>query len=256
MTNPIGVFNPKTFLSTAGAGREMISLRRRQVIFAQGDACDAVFVIQTGYVRLSSRSHTGKEATLDILGIEDFIGKDAIAGKPVRTASATALTDCQVLRIEKNAMKMALEREVTLANAFSAYVLTRNLRYQQDMVEQRCDRSEIRLASLLLRLAGLESGGLRETTIRKIDQGTLAEMVGTTRSRVSFFMNRFKDSGHIDYSSKSEMVRVRHSLMDFCAQEPPLLRLRRRLPEFGAECSNARHILRLSRGVNSRHSLN
>jgi CRP/FNR family transcriptional regulator, cyclic AMP receptor protein len=115
-------------------------------------------------------------------------------------------------------MMTALEHEVTLANAFSAYVLARNLRYQQDMVEQRCDQSEMRLASILLRLACLESDGPRETAIQKINQGTLAEMVGTTRSRVSFFMNRFKDSGYIDYGSKSEVVRVRHSLMDFYTQ--------------------------------------
>jgi CRP-like cAMP-binding protein len=218
MPKQTSVFIPKTFLSTAGAGREMMSVRKGQVIFAQGDASDAVFVIQTGRVRLSRRSRGGKEVTLYILGAEDFIGKDAIAGKPARTASASALTPCQILRIEKNAMMMALEHEVTLANAFSAYVLTRNLRYQEDMVEQRCDQSEMRLASVLLRLASLESDGPRETTMQKINQGTLAEMVGTTRSRVSFFMNRFKDSGYIDYGSKSEVVRVRHSLMDFYTQ--------------------------------------
>lgn len=218
MTKQISVFTPKTFLSTPGAGREMMSFRRGQVIFAQGDASDAVFVIQTGHVRLSRRSRSGKEATLDILGTEDFIGKDAIAGKLLRTASASALTPCQILRIEKNAMMMALEHEVTLANVFSAYVLARNLRYQEDMVEQRCDQSEMRLASILLRLACLQTDGPCETTIQKINQGTLAEMVGTTRSRVSFFMNRFKDSGYIDYGSKSEVVRVRHSLMDFYTQ--------------------------------------
>jgi CRP-like cAMP-binding protein len=168
------------------------------MIFAQGDASDAVFVIQTGSVRLSARSQGGKEATLDILGNEDFVGKDSIADQPIRTASASALTDCQLLRIEKKAMMLALAEEVTLSNAFCAYVLARNIRYQQDLVDQRCNPSEKRLACILLRLAHLDAHEPHETTIRKISQGTLADMVGTTRSRVSFFMNRFKDSGFID----------------------------------------------------------
>ena len=170
-------------------------------------------------VRMSLSDKTGDT----ILGAEDFVGKDAIAGRPVRTAGASALTDCQMLRIEKDATMLAMEHEVTLANAFSAYVLTRNLRYQQDLVDQRCDMSEKRLASLLLRLARPEANGPREMTIHKLNQGTLAEMVGTTRSRVSFFMNRFKDSGYIDYSSKSHAVRVRQSLMDSYTQCESLL---------------------------------
>jgi CRP-like cAMP-binding protein len=212
------ICNPKTFLSTGGEGREMVSFRKGQVIFVQGDASDAVFVIQTGSVRLSARSKGGKEATLDILGDEDFVGKDSIAGQPVRTSSAEALTDCRLLRIEKKAIMLALAEEVALANAFSAYVLARNLRYQQDLVEQRCNPSEKRLACILLRLSRFDADGPHETTIPKINQGTLAEMVGTTRSRVSFFMNRFKDSGFIDYGTKSEVVRIRHSLLDFYTQ--------------------------------------
>jgi CRP-like cAMP-binding protein len=212
------VFDPNTFISTVGAGREMMSFRKGQLIFAQGDASDAVFVIQTGCVRLSARSQGGKEATLDILVEHDFVGKDSIAGQPIRTASANALTDCRLLRIEKGAMLLALAEEVTLANAFCAYVLARNIRYQQDLVDQRCNPGEKRLACILLRLAHFHTHGSREMTIPKISQGTLAEMVGTTRSRASFFMNRFKDSGLIDYGPAIKGVRVRRSLLAFYAQ--------------------------------------
>ncbi len=123
------VFNPKVFLSTEGAGREMMSFRKGQTIFAQGDVSDAVFVIQTGSVRLSAKSQGGKEATLDILGGEDFVGKDSVAGQAIRTTSANALTNCQLLRIGKKTMMLALAQEVTLSNAFCAFVLARNIRY-------------------------------------------------------------------------------------------------------------------------------
>ena len=213
-----GVFNPKVFLSTEGAGREMMFFRKGQAIFAQGDASDAVFVIQTGSVRLSARSQGGKEATLDILGEEDFVGKDSIAGQPIRMSSANALTDCQLLRIEKKAMMLALAQEVALSNVFCAFVLARNIRYQQDLVDQRCNPSEKRLARILLLYAHFDGQSSPEIVVLKINHETLAEMVGTTRSRVCFFMKKFKDAGYIDYKLKDEKLRVRRSLLTFYAQ--------------------------------------
>ncbi|MGO9516182.1 MAG: Crp/Fnr family transcriptional regulator [Candidatus Korobacteraceae bacterium] len=132
-------FNPTTFLTTVGVGRKMMSFRKGQTIYAQGDAADALFVIQKGEVKLSVKSRAGREAILDIASDEDLVGKDSIAGQPYRTASAIALTDCSVLRITKKVMMLALARQVKLANMFGAYVLTRNMRYQQDLVDQHCN---------------------------------------------------------------------------------------------------------------------
>ena len=211
-------FNAKMFLSTIGAGREMMSFRKGQTIYAQGDAADALFVIQTGKVKLSVKSPAGKEAVLDILSDEDFICKDSIAGQSSRTASAFAMTACSLLRIEKKTMLRALAQQVKLANMFWAYVLARNIRYQQDLVDQRCNPSEKRLARILLLLAHFGGHGSPETQIPKISHETLAEMVGTTRSRVSFFMNRFKESGFIYYANKVGLMRVHRTLLAFCAQ--------------------------------------
>jgi CRP/FNR family transcriptional regulator, cyclic AMP receptor protein len=211
-------FDPRAFLSTVGAGRVLISFRKRQTIYAQGDVADALFVIRKGKVKLSAKSPTGKEAVLDILSDEDFIGKDAIAGQPSRTASATAMTDCKLLRIEKKVMIFALAKQAKLANIFWAYVLARNIRYQQDLVDQRCNPSEKRLARILLLLAHFDGHGSPETQIPKISHDTLAAMVGTTRSRVSFFMNRFKESGFIYYGHKGGLMRVHRTLLAFCAQ--------------------------------------
>ena len=212
------IFDARVFLSTIGPGREMVSFRKGQAIYAQGEAPDALFVIQKGKVKLSVKSQTGKDAVLDILGDEDFIGKDSIAGQPSRTATATAMTECTLLRIEKKAMMLALTRQVKLANLFWAYVLARNIRYQQDLVDQRCNPSEKRLARILLMLAHFDGAGSAEAQIPKISHETLAEMVGTTRSRVSFFMNRFKESGFIFYSHKGNVMRVHRTLLAFCTE--------------------------------------
>jgi len=218
MAKPRSAFNPRTFLSTVGRGREMMSFKIGQTIYAQGDATDAVFVIQKGKVRLSVKSQAGKEATLDILSDDDFVGKDAIAGQSSRTAHATAMSDCSLLRIEKKAMMLALTRQVKLANVFWAYVLARNIRYQQDLVDLRCNLSEKRLARILLLLAHFDARGSPETVVSRISHETLAEMVGTTRSRVCHFMKRFKASGFIYYDTKSKMLRVHRTLLAFCAQ--------------------------------------
>lgn len=211
-------FNPKTFLSTVGVGREMMSFQKRQPVYVQGDAADALFVIQQGKVKLSVRSDAGKEAILDILSDGDFVGKDSVAGQSSRTASASAMTDCTLLRIEKKAMLLALTRHVKLANMFWAYVLARNIRYQQDLVDQHCSSSEKRLARVLLLLAHFDGHGAAETTVPKMKHETLAEMVGTTRSRISFFMNRFKESGFVFYENKGSLLRVHRTLFAFCGQ--------------------------------------
>lgn len=210
-------FNPKTFLSTVGAGKKMMSFRAGQTVYVQGDVSDALFVIQTGRVKLGAKSH-GKDATLDILSDGDFVGKDSIAGQPFRTASASAMTDCSLLRIEKKAMLLALKKQVKLANMFWAYVLARNIQYQQDLVDQRCNRSEKRLARILLMLAHLDKREATEATIPNMSHATLAEMVGTTRSRVCSFMRRFRDSGFIYYKPKSKLLRIHRTLLAFCAQ--------------------------------------
>jgi CRP-like cAMP-binding protein len=211
-------FNPITFLSTVGDGRSMMSFRKRQAIYAQGDATDALFVIQKGKVKLSIKSKAGKEAILDILSDGDFVGKDSVAGQPSRTASASAMTDCTLLRIEKQAMLRALARHLKLANMFWAYVLARNIRYQQDLVDQHCNSSEKRLARVLLQHAHFDGHGASETMVPKVKHETLAEMVGTTRSRISFFMNRFKESGFIFYENKGKLLRVYRTLFAFCVQ--------------------------------------
>ena len=218
MTKPRHAFNPRTFLSTVGVGREMMPFLKGQLIFAQGNAADAMFVIQTGSVKLSARSQNGKEATLDILGAEDFVGCDAIAGQPFHIASASALTECMLLRIEKKAMMLALARELTLSTTLCAYVLARNIRYQQDLLDQRCNPSEKRLARILLLLSHFVGQSSPETVVARINHETLAEMVGTTRSRVCFFMKKFKDAGFIDYDLKTQPLRVRRSLLAFYAR--------------------------------------
>jgi CRP/FNR family cyclic AMP-dependent transcriptional regulator len=193
-------FDPNTFLATIGVGRKIISFEKRQSIFSQGEACDAVFYIQKGKIRLTVVSDTGKEATIGILSGGDFFGEGGLAGQPLRMGSATAMTDCTVLRIEKKAMMQALHREHALSDLFVAYLLTRNIRYEEDLVDQLFNSSEKRLARVLLLLAHFGKEGVPETVVPKISQETLAEMIGTTRSRVSFFMNRFRKLGFIHYN--------------------------------------------------------
>ncbi len=210
-------FNPKTFLSTVGVGREMMFFHKRQGIFAQGDAADSVFVIQEGSVKLAVKSQSGKEAILEILGNGDYVGKDSVAGQSSRLASASAMTDCTLLRIEKKTMMRTLKQQVKLANQFWEYVLARNIRYQQDIVDQHCYSSEKRLARILLLLAHFDGHAAPETTIPKISHETLAEMVGTTRSRVSAFMNRFRKEELVSYEHKGKSIRIRRTLVAFCS---------------------------------------
>lgn len=192
-------FNPHAFLSTIGKGREMICFQKRNTIFAQGDASDGLFFIQKGKIQLTVVSEAGKEATLAILGIGDFFGEGGLAGQLFRMSSATSLTDSILLYIEKKTMMDAMSLEPKLSAVFLKYLLKRNIRYQDDLVDQLFNSSEKRLARVLLLMAHFGNEGVSEMTVPRLSQETLAEMVGTTRSRVSFFMNRFRKLGFINY---------------------------------------------------------
>jgi CRP/FNR family transcriptional regulator, cyclic AMP receptor protein len=193
-------FSPKEFLATIGTGRKVISVAKKRVIFSQGDKADAVFYIQKGRVRLSVVSKGGKEATIGIVNEGDFIGEGALAGQVLRMNSAAAMTRCELLRVEKKVMMGALHREHSLSDMFVTYLLARNIRFQEDLVDQLFNSSEKRLARVLLLLARFGKEGVPETVVPKISQEILAEMIGTTRSRVSFFMNRFRKMGFIHYN--------------------------------------------------------
>ncbi len=193
-------FDPHEFLATIGEDRKSVLFQRKQGIFAQGDAADAVFYIQTGKVKLTVVSKTGKEATIGILGEGDFFGEGSLAGQTLRMHSATAMTGCAVLRIDKLALMEALHREHEFSDLFVAYLLSRNIRYEEDLVDQLFNSSEKRLARILLLLAHFGKEGKPEPVVPKISQEMLAEMIGTTRSRVSFFMNRFRKLGFIHYN--------------------------------------------------------
>jgi len=206
-------FDAQVFLDTIGEGREALLIPRKQTIIAQGDAADAIFYLRTGKVRLTVVSKDGKEATIGILSDGSFFGEGSLAGQAVRMGSATAMTDCTVLRIEKKAMVEALHREPTLSDLFVAYLLTRNIRYEEDLADQLFNSSEKRLARILLMLAQSGKEGISESVIPKLSQETLAEMVGTTRGRVSFFMNRFRKLGFIDYAGGPEGGLQVHSLL-------------------------------------------
>ncbi|MEA2538935.1 MAG: family transcriptional regulator, cyclic receptor protein [Acidobacteriaceae bacterium] len=193
-------FDPRAFLATMGDGRNSVLFAKKQTVFVQGDTADAVFYVQSGKVKLTVVSKTGKEATIGILSERDFFGEACLAGQPLRMLTATAMTDCAVLRIDKRAMMKALHREHEFSDLFVAYLLARNIRYEEDLVDQLFNSSEKRLARILMLLAHFGKEGAPETVVPKISQETLAEMVGTTRSRVSFFMNRFRKLGFIHYN--------------------------------------------------------
>jgi CRP/FNR family transcriptional regulator, cyclic AMP receptor protein len=194
-------FDPGVFLAQTGLGRRIVDLKKHQTIFSQGDTADAVFYVQKGRVKLTVVSSGGKEATIALLGAGDFLGEDCIASShPLRMATATAITEGTVLKIERKEMVRALHQEHALSDIFVSYLLARNLRVQEDLVDQLFNSSEKRLARILLLLTQVAKEGAHETVIPKMSQETLAEMVGTTRSRVSLFMNRFRKLGFIEYN--------------------------------------------------------
>jgi CRP/FNR family cyclic AMP-dependent transcriptional regulator len=206
-------FDPRKFLATIGEGRKVVRFPKKQTIFAQGDVADAVFFIQEGKVRLTVVSKVGKEATLGMLSEGAFFGEGSLAGQALRMGSATAMTDCELLRIEKKAMMLALHQQHAFSDLFVAYLLARNIRYEEDLVDQLFNSSEKRLARILLLLAHFGKEGTPQAVIPKISQETLAEMIGTTRSRVSFFMNRFRTLGFVDYDGGSSL-QVHSSLLN------------------------------------------
>jgi CRP-like cAMP-binding protein len=206
-------FDPKTFLSTINGGRKIEAFAKKQTIFAQGDSSDAVFYIKEGKVKLTVVSEIGKEATIGILKESDFFGEGCLTGQPLRLCSAIAMTDCSVMKIDKKSMNDVLHREHAFSDVFVAYLLARNIRYEADLVDQLFNSSEKRLARVLLLLAHFGKDGKQETVVPKMSQETLAEMIGTTRSRVSFFMNRFRKLGFIDYDGGSGL-QVHSSLLN------------------------------------------
>jgi CRP-like cAMP-binding protein len=206
-------FDPKTFLSTLNGGRRIESFPKKQTIFAQGDSSDAVFYIKEGRVKLTVVSKVGKEATIGVLNEGAFFGEGCLTGQRLRLCTATAMTECSVMRIDKNSMMEVLHREHAFSDLFVAYLLARNIRYEADLVDQLFNSSEKRLARTLLLLAHFGKDGKHETVIPKMSQETLAEMIGTTRSRVSFFMNRFRKLGFIDYEGGSGL-QVHSSLLN------------------------------------------
>ena len=190
----------------------MLNIPKDGKVFTQGDESGGLFFIQHGKVRLSVVSDEGKEAVLGILSEGDFFGEGSLAGQPVRMSSATAMTSCVVLRVENKAMMFAMSREPILAASFIGYLLKRNIRYQEDLVDQLFNSTEKRLARVLLLMANFGKDGGFEISVPRLRQETLAEMVGTTRARASFFMNRFRKLGFIDYDVGNSL-RVRNSLL-------------------------------------------
>ena len=204
-------FDPKIFLAKAAGGRTVATYRKKQTIFSQGALADALFYVQEGKVKLTVVSNQGKEAVLALLGRGDFFGEGCLAGQQVRMATASAMSECSLMRLEKAAIIRVLHDEPAFSELFLSHLLARNIRIEEDLVDQLFNSSEKRLARVLLLLANFGKEGKPEPVIPQISQGTLAEMIGTTRSRVSFFMNRFRKLGFIDYNGGLE---VHSSLMN------------------------------------------
>jgi CRP/FNR family transcriptional regulator, cyclic AMP receptor protein len=214
-------FDPKAFLAKADGGRTISQYREKQKIFSQGDVADAVFYIISGRVKFCVISELGKEAVVAILGPDEFCGEGALAGQPLRVATAMAMTNCEIMRIEKQAMIRVLHDEPTFSEMFVAHLLDRTIRVEEDLVDQLFNSSEKRLARALLLLANFGKEGKPEKVIAKVSQETLAEMIGTTRSRVSHFMNKFRRLGFIEYNGSLE---VHSSLLNVVLHDNPHIR--------------------------------
>ena len=211
------VFDPESFLARAGLGKKVLNLKKSETAYTQGDPTDAIFYVQTGRLRVTVTSANGKEATLALVGAGEFVGEDCmVSAHPLRLATATAMAECALLRISKTEMVRALHQEPAFSNVFVSFLLTRNARIQADLVDQLFNSSEKRLARILLLLAQFGKESKPETVLPKISQEILAEMIGTTRSRVSFFMNRFRKLGFIEYNGE---IRVHNSLLNIFLQE-------------------------------------
>jgi CRP-like cAMP-binding protein len=203
-TSISGSFDPKAFLASAGAGRTVKEMREGQVIFSQGDPADALFYIQNGKVKITTLSSHGKEAVVALLGPGDFFGEGCLAGQLLRISTASTMSDASISRLEKAAVIRIMNDEPAFSALFMSYLLGRNIRIEADLIDQLFNSSEKRLARLLLLLANFGKEGTPQP-IANISQETLAEMIGTTRSRVSFFLNKFRRLGFINYNGHLEV---------------------------------------------------
>jgi CRP-like cAMP-binding protein len=193
------------FLATAAAGRDISKYSKRGVIFTQGDDADAVFYIKKGKVKVAVISKQGKEAVVALLGADEFVGEGCLIGQPKRLATASAMTECELMRVEKAEIQRVIRDEPAFSEMFVSHILQRVARVEEDLVDQLFNSTEKRLARLLLLLANFGKEGRPEPILAKISQETLAEMIGTTRSRVSHFMNKFRELGFIDYNGHLEV---------------------------------------------------
>ena len=214
-------FDPKVFLAKADGGRTIAKYRTNEIVFSQGDPADSVFYIHDGKVKVTVLSEQGKEAVVAILGPDEFCGEGCLAGQPRRMATAMALTECEIMRLEKPAVIRVLHDEPAFSEMFVSHLLARTIRVESDLVDQLFNSSEKRLARALLLLANFGKEGRPEPIIAKVSQETLAEMIGTTRSRVSHFMNKFRQLGFIDYNGTLE---VHSSLLSVVLHDQPQIR--------------------------------
>jgi CRP/FNR family transcriptional regulator, cyclic AMP receptor protein len=211
-------FDPAVFLATVDSGRTLSDYHRNEVIFTQGDPAEAVFYIKTGKVKITVISEQGKEAVVAVLGSDEFCGEGCLAGQTRRMATATTMSECEIMRLEKAAIIRVLHDEPGFSEMFVSHLLARTIRVEEDLVDQLFNSSEKRLARALLLLANFGKDVRPEPIIAKVSQETLAEMIGTTRSRVSFFMNKFRKLGLIDYNGHLE---VHSSLLNVVLHENP-----------------------------------
>ena len=214
-------FDPKAFLAKANGGRTISQYRKNQTVFSQGDLADSVFYIHDGKVKVTVISEQGKEAVVAVLGSDEFCGEGCLTGQQRRVATATAMTECKIMRLDKDTIIQVLHDEPAFSEMFVSHLLTRTLRVEADLVDQLFNSSEKRLARALLLLANFGKEGKPESIITKVSQETLAEMIGTTRSRVSHFMNKFRKLGFIKYNGTME---VHSSLLSVVLHDQPHIR--------------------------------
>jgi CRP/FNR family cyclic AMP-dependent transcriptional regulator len=219
---PESQFDPKEFLSKIGKGRSIAKYHTSEIIFSQGDQADSVFFIEAGKVKLTVISEQGKEAVVALLGKGDFCGEGCLAAQPKRIATAAAMTDCKVMQLHKGAIIRVLHDEPAFSELFISYILARTIRVEADLIDQLFNSSEKRLARALLLLANFGKEGRPEPILAKVSQETLAEMIGTTRSRVSFFMNKFRQLGFIEFNGS---LNVHSSLLNVLLHDQPQLRV-------------------------------
>jgi CRP/FNR family cyclic AMP-dependent transcriptional regulator len=214
-------FNVKTFLSTVGDGRTISNYRKNDKVFSQGDPADSVFYIENGKVKVCVISELGKEAVVALHGKGDFFGEGCLNGQPLRLATVAAMTECVIMRLDKAAIVRVIHNEPKFSEAFMAYLLARNARVEEDLVDQLFNSSEKRLARVLLLMANFGKEGRPEPVIAKISQETLAQIVGTTRSQVSTFMNKFRQLGFIHYNGD---LQIHNSLLNVVLHDKPEIR--------------------------------